>query len=608
MAEWKKVIVSGSSAELNNIFASGNITGSNISSSGDLFASLVTASTTNVVTYDTSTGKFHYTASSNVGSDTIGTPSDNNYADGFFDTFTSNTTIANAIDEISEAFLDLAPVKAPVLTSTTLVRANPAVFSGYLAGGLQAANWYPTGISAYTLQTNLTSGTTVILNTPVGFRIGKNSEITASLQGNVSASRAYGTSSLDLVNSRLLSSGNGTTGIITVSAIGKYNTFWAAASASISDTISQTGSVKYTISSSDAGVTNTTQLFYVGGVSTGYPNQSVTAFSASLENVTYSYLSGIQYYSASTVRYFITASNLFSPVYSYNNISITGSTANTATSTTSLITTIATGSNSNSTPSFNDNLLLTGTATLTANIHSGQNSGSITAALIKPGKSNVLSSAAFLQGKLINTFGADPSTNGSNTQVEYFISESYRMTDLQTTTWNSSAALTNGNLQVRNGRLLVGQYGDYPALTQGGGGAGYAVYYRKSNPSSDNRQNGTLTLTRVANAFASSNIISAWDSGAGELEMAMILSPDVTGPTSANNIYDFGRAVGSDSGNIKGIRNTISTNSSTVYSINWALPSGINTGLAASTYVILWIRYRSTTASDYLTKIDFTYL
>jgi len=116
MAEWKKVIVSGSNAELNNIFAKGAITGSHISSSGDLFASLVTASTTNVVTYNTSTGKFHYTASTNVGSNTIGTPSqpDGTYSDGLLP-FTSGTLIADAVDDINEVLAGLAPPSAPVL-------------------------------------------------------------------------------------------------------------------------------------------------------------------------------------------------------------------------------------------------------------------------------------------------------------------------------------------------------------------------------------------------------------------------------------------------------------------------------------------------------------
>jgi hypothetical protein len=65
MAEWKKVIVSGSNAELNRIFASGAITGSNISSSGNLFASLSINDNTGfkTVVYDPNTGKFFQTGS-----------------------------------------------------------------------------------------------------------------------------------------------------------------------------------------------------------------------------------------------------------------------------------------------------------------------------------------------------------------------------------------------------------------------------------------------------------------------------------------------------------------------------------------------------------------
>jgi hypothetical protein len=65
MAEWKKVIVSGSSAELNNIFASGAITGSDISSSGDLFASLSISNNTDyrTVVVDPTTGRLYQTGS-----------------------------------------------------------------------------------------------------------------------------------------------------------------------------------------------------------------------------------------------------------------------------------------------------------------------------------------------------------------------------------------------------------------------------------------------------------------------------------------------------------------------------------------------------------------
>ena len=70
MANWKKVIVSGSSAELNDIFALGNITGSNISSSGELYFNSSEGNYTDLVVVDTSTGKLYRTASSAIQSDT----------------------------------------------------------------------------------------------------------------------------------------------------------------------------------------------------------------------------------------------------------------------------------------------------------------------------------------------------------------------------------------------------------------------------------------------------------------------------------------------------------------------------------------------------------
>jgi hypothetical protein len=59
MANWKKVIVSGSNASLNHITASGAV-----SASGNLFASLTTdSSNLNTVMYNTTTGQFFHTGS-----------------------------------------------------------------------------------------------------------------------------------------------------------------------------------------------------------------------------------------------------------------------------------------------------------------------------------------------------------------------------------------------------------------------------------------------------------------------------------------------------------------------------------------------------------------
>ena len=66
MATWKKIIVSGSDADLNNITAIGNI-----SSSGLLFISTSDATTNPYLTVliDTSSGRLYYTGSYGGGGD-----------------------------------------------------------------------------------------------------------------------------------------------------------------------------------------------------------------------------------------------------------------------------------------------------------------------------------------------------------------------------------------------------------------------------------------------------------------------------------------------------------------------------------------------------------
>ncbi len=565
-----------------------------LSLSGSVYlntASLNQSAVSAVLTLDTASGQISFTSSAEFG--VLGVPTDTNYTDGFFDTFTSTTKISDAIDEISEAFLDLAPPKAPVLTNSVLTRTNPAIFSGRLAGGLNSADWY-VGTSAYSTITTLTDLTNATL-TSIGFRAGKNSNITASLEGGVTASRSIGSSAYSIIGVRDLASGNGTVGALTLANVSKYNTFWAQVTASINAVLTATGSTRYTVAADNgAGTSNAFQLFYVGAdPSTDFPNQTVTTPTSQTSSVSLKYLSGIPYINTATFAIAFTGSNLFNPVYNTDQISFSST----------YFSTLNTGSNS---PQSSDTLRLDVTRTLLANQSSGITNPDALITATKPGKTNATSTFT-LATRRVNSWGT-VDTQG-NSQIAFFLDEDYRMSDLQDSslTWLESSALTNGNLQVMNGRLIVGEYGDYPALTQGGSAGGYANYFRRSDPASDNRQNGSITLTRVANAFGASSPIAAWGSGAGELEMALVLSSDITGPSSANAIYDLGRAVGSDSGAIKGIRNTITTNNTTTYAVTWALPSGITTGLAASTHVVLWVRYNNCESADYLTQISLIY-
>jgi hypothetical protein len=61
------------------------------------------------------------------------------------------------------------------------------------------------------------------------------------------------------------------------------------------------------------------------------------------------------------------------------------------------------------------------------------------------------------------------------------------------------------------------------------------------------RSSGTHTFTQLG--FSN---VSPWESG-GELEIAFVRTGDVNGAKTASTIWDFGRAFGNNSGNIKGI-------------------------------------------------------
>ena len=525
-------VISGNGSGLTNVPASG-VVGLNLSqiATGSVTSSVNVGSTpfsiisgsSTLLSLD-STGLAVVSSSINIGN-----PTDGGYSTGFFDTFTNNTKVSDAIDEISAAFLDLAPAKAGTLVGTNLTVSSPSVFSGYLAGGLNSSDWY-VGTSAYSLISNLTSTTTVTLNTPDNpgvadrFRAGKNSDrVAGTLIGGVSSSKATGSATLAVSSTRALTSGVGSTGTIQITNIAQYNTFWVKANARINDTLTVTGSYKYAVSADNgAGTTNTYQLWYVGGAG-DFPTQAVTADTPITSSTTFNYLSGIPYLKTATFTLGITGSNLFNPVYNQNQVSFTST----------YFSTLTTGSNS---PNYNDTLRLNVTRTLTANLSSGQTSPTGTVTVSKPNKSNQ-STNYTLASQRVNSYSSAQSTN----TTEYFLDEARRYGDFQTTSWDNTAILTDGNLQVQNGRLINGKVGDYTAFT-----ATTQEYFRALTVTSFTA-GGTHNFT--VSGFSS---VSQWGSG-GELEIAFVKAADVTGAKTASTIWDFGRAFGNNSGNIKGI-------------------------------------------------------
>jgi len=509
------------------------------------------------------------TTGSIIGTVKIGDPDDGTYTDGFFDTFSANTNLANAIDEISEAFLDLAPAKAGILTGENLTRINPSVFSGYLADGLNS-EWY-VGYVAGNLSSVLTAATTVDLDSPSQgdtFRAGKNSDITASLEGGVSASRAYGSDPFTVIDTKSLASGVGSSGIIEIETIQQYNTFWAMANARINDTITATGSVKWKMSADNsAGETDEYQLLYVGTI-TDFPNASfLNSPTSSVTTEVNKYLSGIAYYGNGTdIDIMYAGQNLFNPVYSANQTRIESS--------------YFINLNVNTlTPDYYDNFYVTQSLLLSSNVQSSYgNVGIGTVRLYKPNKSTV-SSNFNIGSKAINTYGVR-----STTLLEYFDDEDKRYESYNSSSWTVTDLLPEFQLQVQNGRLIDGRYGNYTGFS---GSIHY--YYRPFTPTNAN-QNGTITIDRTD----FSSFVEEWD-GSGELQAAFYINSE-----NGSTIYDLGRAVGNNSGNIYGIRNSISGEL-----IDWALPAGKQTSNGDP--LILVIKYNSAESTDYITQLTVTF-
>lgn len=521
---WKKVIVSGSSAELSEVSAS-------LGFSGD---------GTNLL---------------------IGTPTDGTYTDGFFNTFTSSSKLPDALDEISEAFLDIAPAKAGNLTSTNLTRGT-SVFSGYLPSGLNS-NWYVNGLSANNICSVLTTNATLIASAASVFNVGTKTNLNASnLSGTNIVNRALGTGSLLPLNTLQLSgktAGSYSTGSLT-SVLAVFNTIWASSTGVINNTVSTTGSVRYNLSNTSAGTSNTLQYVYTGTFTAPVLSGVQLVESSSVQ---YNYLSGVPYYRTATFKVALTGSNLYNPVYSLTQASLASTYFNT----------INTGSTS---PAVDDVLNVDISATINGNTNSGQTIPTATVTLFKPNGLTAASSVT-LGAFRINSYNTKQSTG----QIEYFLDEYYRLsslTDFDVNEYPSSTTLSDGNLQVQNGRLIRGTAGDYPSFTSTSN-----VYYRVVTPVNAFGFKGTYAFTNNS-GFTT---ISPWNSG-GALEIAFARIADFSGGTPSV-IWDFGRAFGNNSGTINGIVNGTAGSLSGLFTMG--------TENVGTQDVVLMIRYNGAISS-----------
>lgn len=419
-----------------------------------------------------------------AGTTELGLPSDGTYLDGLLP-FDQNTTVADAIDAINEALADIAPSPAGQLDGTAL---TPSVttYTGKLPSGLAVA-WEPY-VPGDTV-TGLVLSASVSLATADPSTRFDGGLWSASPAGN----RVYHVLDGSDADSRLIADGVGITGDVEILTVVQYNGIWRKVTAQVNQTLTE-GQSRHRIRADGAGQSNELRLYYDN--LNDAPSFAV-APSVGVPVEVLRYLSGIAYYAEGTqfsVSY-TAAVGIFRKHYhptAVSSISIPGAT--TVDKNPSSVPAVGSSFGVSSEPV---TLPSSGVAALAP----------LCTVTLRKVAQTAQQTAALARG--INTY----STGASTGTVEQFVDELRRLVLGTGTPWTSTAALVAGNAQVRNGSLVHGNDGDYPAH----GAGSTAVYERRFSPGV--QSGGTLRFTGIA---ASS--IAAY--GTGTLNVLLQLEGD----------------------------------------------------------------------------------
>lgn len=585
---WRKIIVSGSNAELNEISASSihlfNEEGTGVDFTSDTFGA---GTSINLGEYSTSPDLFP----------------------GFFDIFQNTTSITTALEEISNTISDIAPAKPGVLTGKNLsstVAIYPEVFAAKLAGGLNPDHWNnltPHENSSLFFRDHSSMDTIILKHADETsrFRAGKYiaSTFPSNLKGGVTASRSFQNGEFEIIDKVALSSGQnaqGSNGIIKITSLGQYNTLWVKANARITQNVptNATGSYRYKISADNgAGESNPKQLYYVGG-STPFPyisniNSSPVTIGGGDSGIgNIMYLSGKPYFTeGTTFTVTITANNMFNPVYATGtqgqfsfNSPMGGSSD------------IKNHSEPNHDTQYNK--------TFTITVESGQSNESPIATngtvyLYKPKRTTETIGIKLEDNRNfgINSKGI-VSTDGEplgTFNIESFFDEDKRKANVGgTVSWNSQDDISGGgSLAVVNGKLY------HPKRIHPNANISqfHQNYFRTFTPPTT-VNSGQIKWSVGGDSFK--NLSTATEDNAepiGEIEMTLHVQND-------SNVYDLGRAVGNNSDNFIGIKDSFVNESQGQHEgINFAFPNNIS----PANKVILKIKYNTNDLNNYITEV-----
>jgi hypothetical protein len=458
-------------------------------------------------------------------SNTLGTPTDTTYTDGYFNTWTPGvTTAADAFDDINELLSLLAPAAPDDLSGMTLAISSSPTFYSAKVSANNSANWYRAGISTgSTISRYYVTGSLTLSSTPT----------TKFFAGKAGDTASFGTVSHILYDSTYTSgtavsfidlttnpTPTYTLGTMRVTALGTTNTIWNKANANIQAYTQSTdgyagNSLRWTPSS--IGSSSESNLYEVWKDTYSTGGAATPSFSTGPSNTVttevFKYLSGLKYYGSGTSWQvtFIAASGIFNRCYNPTrvaNISATG-----------LVTLSLTGEESG-TPVYNATYDRSGlnyvTATLNASNQSSFNKY-LTVGLYKVINSTSSNTAI---NYYINTYG-----NTSTAYNEYFQDEVFRLVNDSAgsgTAFSSLDNLANAYAQVRSGTLRVPIQSEYDAQW-----AGSANNYSTDNTFEYQRwfskagatKSGTLAFTGIL----SSDIYAYGSSGSGSTGLNLLI-------------------------------------------------------------------------------------
>ena len=434
-------------------------------------------------------------SSGGTGSSTIGTPNDTSYTDGFFSTWTDNTTVANAFDDVNELLALIAPAKPGTLSGTTLTATSfPTYYTAKIAAGL-GTEWYQAGYGTGDSIPNryFVTGAHTLTTASTTTRFYAGTLVTSTygvLKFNIanylaSSGATYG--QIDMTTSYAV---NTTNNNLVLSALDVYNSIWTKANARISAyTPSHSGYQGLSIAhTTEAQTTDSYNIWYDAWSSGKSPSFSQSA-TASTYSQSLKWLSGIGYYTTGTgfSVYFKGAAGIYSSCY---NVTQTY-----AISATGLIT--ATGLPA-SPPLYTDELDKSGSNHVRVTLNSASASSFnkyLTVTLYKAHNTTAAQNPTILRA--INTYGTV-----STDTYEGFQDEARRLVIGSGIAFTSTLEMASSNAQVRSGTLQYPLAADYDTEWGGthtfSGDQEYQRYFYKTSASTGSLTFGGFTASNIA--------------------------------------------------------------------------------------------------------------